>query len=65
MDRLNDTAKLYEMKININKTKIMRVSRNGGVLNITAEGQKVEQLSKFKYLHRVSGNRDPLELILN
>jgi len=28
MDRLNDTAKSYDMKINVNKTKVMKVSRN-------------------------------------
>ena len=50
MDRLNDTAKLYEMKINVKKTKVMRVSRNAGLLNIIVDGQKVEQVSKFKYL---------------
>ena len=50
MDRLNDTAKSYDMKINVNKTKVMKVSRNGGAMNIIVDGQKVEQVSKFKYL---------------
>ena len=30
MDSLNTTAKHYDMKINIKKTKAMVVSRNGG-----------------------------------
>ena len=38
------------MKINVNKTKVMKVSRNGGLINIKIDGQKVEQVSKFKYL---------------
>ena len=38
------------MKINVNKTKVMKVSRNGGVINISIDGQRVEQVSKFKYL---------------
>ena len=50
MDRLNDTATSYDMKINVNKTKVMKVSRNGGLINIKIDGQKVEQVSKFKYL---------------
>ena len=50
MDRLNDTAKAFDMKINVDKTKVMKVSRNGGEINISIDGQKVEQVSKFKYL---------------
>jgi len=50
MDRLNDTAKAFDMKINVDKTKVMKVSRNGGEINIIIDGQKVEQVSKFKYL---------------
>src|SRR6476469_2982939 len=48
MDSLNTTAKHYDMKINIKKTKAMVVSRNGEErererVNITVEGQSVEQ----------------------
>src|SRR6476619_3929394 len=51
MYSLNTTAKHYNMKININKTKAMVVSRNGGErVNITVEGQSVEQVRKFRYL---------------
>src|SRR6478609_560080 len=51
MDSLHTTAKHYDMKINIKKTKAMVVSRNGGGrVNITVEGQRVEQVSKFRYL---------------
>ena len=31
------------MKINVDKTKVMKVSRNGGEINISIDGQKVEQ----------------------
>ncbi len=50
MDRLNDTAKSYDINIIVNKTKVMKVGRNGGVINILVDGQKVDQVSKFKYL---------------
>src|SRR6478609_7435245 len=51
MDSLNTTAKNYDMKINIKKTKVKVISRNGGErVNITVEGQSVEQDSKFRYL---------------
>ena len=49
MDSLNTTAKTYDMKINIKKTKAMVVSRNGGErVNVTVEGQRFEQVSKFR-----------------
>ena len=44
-------AKSYDMKINVNKTKVMKVSRNGDVnhvINISIDGERVEELSKFK-----------------
>src|SRR6476619_7440079 len=51
MDSLNTTAKHYDVKINIKKTKAMVVSRNGGEkVNITVEGQSVEQVSEFIHL---------------
>src|SRR6476469_1253799 len=51
MESINTTAKHYDMKINTKKTKAMVVSRNGGErVNITAEGQSVKQVSKFRYL---------------
>src|SRR6476469_4112346 len=51
MDSLNTTVKHYDLKINIKKTKAMVVSRNRGErVNITVEGQSVEQVSKFSYL---------------
>ena len=31
---LNDTAKIYDMKLNIDKTKVMKVSRNAGKIKI-------------------------------
>ena len=51
MDRLNESAKEYDMKINVKKTKTMVVSKKGGgTVDIMLEGQRVEQVKKFKYL---------------
>src|SRR6476469_9728321 len=51
MDSLNTTAKHYDMKINIKKTKAMWSREIGGErVNITVEGQNVQQVSKFRYL---------------
>lgn len=39
------------MKINVKKTKVMKVSRKeGGTVNTNLEGQKIEQVNRFKYL---------------
>jgi hypothetical protein len=54
MNRLNDTAKTINMNINVQKTKTMVVSREGGkVVSITIEGQRVEQVKSFKYLESI------------
>jgi hypothetical protein len=54
MDRLNETAKKFDMKINVKKTKTMVVTRaGGGKIETIIEGQRVEQVKKFKYLGSV------------
>ena len=54
MDRLNEVAKSYKMKINVKKTKTMIVSQTEGkTVDISIEGQKVEQVKNFKYLGAV------------
>src|SRR6266496_4302483 len=51
MDKLNETAKKFSMKINIQKTNTMLMCRDGGfVVSITVDGQRVEQVQSFKYL---------------
>ena len=50
MDALNSTATKYDMKINIKKTKVIRVSREGGKVNITINETKLEQVMSYKYL---------------
>src|SRR6266516_7746890 len=54
MNKLNDTAKTFGMKINVQKTKTIVVSWDGGgVVNITIDGQRIEQVKSFKYLGSV------------
>src|SRR6218665_515638 len=51
MDGLNRTAKEYDMKVNIKKTKVVKVSRKGeGLINITIDGEILEQVERFRYL---------------
>ena len=54
MDRLVESAKNYDMKINVKKTKAMVVSRKEErTVSIIVEGQRVEQVERFKYLGSV------------
>jgi hypothetical protein len=51
INTLETTAKNYDMRINVKKTKTMLVSKEvGKKMNIIINGQVVEQVSKFKYL---------------
>ena len=51
MDALTTTAKQYNMKINVNKTKAMRISKYpGGTVSVLVDSQVVEQVKGFKYL---------------
>jgi Reverse transcriptase (RNA-dependent DNA polymerase)/Endonuclease/Exonuclease/phosphatase family len=51
MDRLNEISLNYDMKINVAKTKVMRVSKGKAKkIKITLNGEKLEQVEKFCYL---------------
>ena len=50
MDKLSGKAAEYDMKINAKKTKVMVVSKKGGVTaDIVVDGQPVEQVKQFKW----------------
>ena len=51
MDSLSAKCLEYDMKIHVKKTKVMKISRReNDSLNITINGQEVEQVRQFKYL---------------
>src|SRR6218665_2991673 len=51
MDRLNKISEEYDMKINIKKTKIMRISSGKErTVKISIDGKEWEQVGKFCYL---------------
>ena len=51
IDALNKTSNNYGMKINIKKTKVMRVCKTGGKkMRIMINGHRVEQVRQFVYL---------------
>jgi hypothetical protein len=54
MDQLNDTANSFNMKIYLQKTKTIVVSRDRRVVvDITIDGQRVEPVKNFKYLRSI------------
>ena len=54
MNKLNEIAKKFKMKMNLQKTKAMMVYRDGGdIVNIITYGKKVEQVASFKYLRSI------------
>ena len=56
MDAPSKTRKKYEVKINVEKTKFMRVCIDGikreqdNAVNITVYGQAVEKMNQFRHL---------------
>ena len=54
MSRLDNTSASYGMKISDEKTKLMTNNTNGINKKITVNGQRLETVSKFKYLGSVN-----------
>lgn len=51
MQKLTNAAGNYDMRINIGKTKVMRICKSGGgEVVIVVNGQRLEQVDKYKYL---------------
>ena len=53
MSRLGNTSASYGMEISAEKTKLMTNNTNGISKKITVNGQRLETVSKFKYLGSV------------
>jgi len=51
MDGLNRKAKEYDMKANIKKSKVTKVSRKEeSEINVTIDAERLKQVDRFKYL---------------
>ena len=53
VSRLDNTSAPYGMEISAEKTKLMTNNTNGINKKITVNGQRLERVSKFKYLGSV------------
>ena len=47
---LNPTCEEYDMKISINKTETVKISRTPDTLNIKINDTNLKQVKEFKYL---------------
>ena len=51
MNELVSKRKLYDIEVNMSRTKVKVVSRNGVEhANISIDGQRIESISSYKYL---------------
>ena len=60
LNKVNDNGKVYSMKINAHKTKLMVIGRvaNNPQVSITIDGTEIEQVAKFTYLgHSITEDR--------
>jgi len=50
LTKINDSCNKFKIKININKTKILKCSIKALLLNITIENEKLETVQFYTYL---------------
>ncbi|KAI5746408.1 hypothetical protein M8J77_003278 [Diaphorina citri] len=50
IDNINEAGKRFGMKINAGKTKVMKIGKTERRINLTLEGQRLEQVENFRYL---------------
>ena len=52
-EHLNESCQAYDMKISVNKTEVMSVSRRPTKLDVTSNQTQLKQVREFKYLGSV------------
>ena len=50
IDKLIETGRYYGMEMNVEKTKVMRISRQPSPVTITIDQKQLENVKYFKYL---------------
>jgi hypothetical protein len=56
IDKLIEIGRCYGMEMNVEKTKVMRISRKPFPLKITIDQKQLENVESFKYLGRILTN---------
>jgi hypothetical protein len=50
IDKLIETGRCYEMEMNVEKTRVMRISRQPFPVKIMIDQKRLENMESFKYL---------------
>jgi len=50
IDKLIETGRYYGLEINVEKTKVMKISRQPSPITITIDQKQLENVKYFKYL---------------
>ena len=50
IDKLIETGRYYGMEMNVEKTKVMRISRQPSPVTITVDQKQLQNVKCFKYL---------------
>jgi hypothetical protein len=50
IDKLTETGRCYGMEMNVEKTKVMRISRQSFPVKIMIDQKRLENVESFKYL---------------
>ena len=53
IDKLIETGRYYGMEMNVEKTKVMRISRQPSPVTITIDQKQLENVKCFEYLVRM------------
>ena len=53
IDKLIETGRCYGMEMNVEKTKVMRISRQPSPVTIMIDQKQLENVERFKYLDSV------------
>ena len=56
IDKLIEIGGCYGMEMNVEKTKVMRISRQSFPLKIMIDQKQLENVESFKYLGRILTN---------
>ena len=53
LDETNKVVKKYGIKINIKKTKVMKIGIKPSTIKLTVDGEILQQVEEFKYLESI------------
>jgi len=58
IDKLTEIGRCYEMEMNVEKTKVMRISRQPLPVKIMIDQKQLENVESFKYLGSILKNEE-------